>query len=462
MPTFALPTFALPVAVAVGSLVLGAMAAPHTVVARGPRYADALQAQGPVDGGGRPDLTMPGNDLLGARDATAGPVGPALPVGAPGDVVTGDPSGGRGPVRAVPAVSFSGSPTTIPGPVLAAYRAAAATVAGDDPGCRLTWPVLAGIGKVESGHARGGVLDAGGRTLAPILGPLLDGSPGVAAIPDTDGGRWDGDSVWDRAVGPMQFIPSSWRVHAADGNRDGVSDPSNVFDATLAAARYLCTGDRDLSVAGDLRQAVFGYNHSSAYVATVLAWASVYATGQVLTTASTAGSRARTGSPQRGPRSGAGGSGTAGGGTTGARPTPGGARGRAPASTTVSAAGAPASGAPASGAAAGGDSASAAGQPPSSGAAGSSAPRASEPAPTDTPTGQPRATATGTPTPTPTPTPTCPLPTGLPVVPAPTVSPGVTAPASPPDPGTPLDPCATATPTPTATDLPMPVPTPLP
>ena len=171
------------------------------------------------------------------------------------------------------------SDTAVPERVLAAYAAAAESIGRSDAGCNLTWPLLAGIGKVESGHAGGGAVDRTGLTLHPILGPVLDGGPGIAAISDSDGGRWDTDRTWDRAVGPMQFIPSSWRMFGADGNGDGRSDPNNVADAALASAGYLCSGDRDMRVERDRRAAAFSYNHSWDYVDLVLAWADAYAGG---------------------------------------------------------------------------------------------------------------------------------------------------------------------------------------
>ncbi|MBA2477576.1 MAG: hypothetical protein H0V38_03100, partial [Sporichthyaceae bacterium] len=112
----------------------------------------------------------------------------------------------------------------IPQIVLAAYRTAAETLAEVDSSCRLRWEVLAGVGRVESGHARDGLVYADGTTFEPILGPRLDGGP-YAAIPDTDDGVLDGDTVWDRAVGPMQFIPGTWAAVGADGNDDGNADP---------------------------------------------------------------------------------------------------------------------------------------------------------------------------------------------------------------------------------------------
>ncbi|GAA2785261.1 hypothetical protein GCM10010470_19210 [Saccharopolyspora taberi] len=167
----------------------------------------------------------------------------------------------------------------IPDLVLAAYQRAEQSLARTDPGCRLHWSVLAGIGHIESGHARSGRVDAKGTTTSPILGPALNGAPGVAAIPDTDGGALDGDRIWDRAVGPMQFIPSTWRRHSADGNGDGVSSPHNAFDAALASGRYLCSGSADLGQRHQLAAAIFRYNHSEAYVRSVLSYADAYARG---------------------------------------------------------------------------------------------------------------------------------------------------------------------------------------
>lgn len=168
----------------------------------------------------------------------------------------------------------------IPPVPLAAYREAAASLAATDPSCHLPWALLAGIGGIESDHARsGGSTQPGWNGVAqpPILGPLLDGSGGFAAVRDTDRGRLDGNAQWDRAVGPMQFLPSSWVSSAADGNHDGVRNPEDIYDATLGAGVYLCRSGADLSTPRGLATAAFSYNHSVSYVQAVLMLTARYA-----------------------------------------------------------------------------------------------------------------------------------------------------------------------------------------
>jgi hypothetical protein len=194
--------------------------------------------------------------------------------------VPGDPAGVGLPGIAAPG-NLPDGPLGIPGAVLDAYQFAQRTLAAVRPGCHLSWSVLAGIGLIESGHASDGRVDAFGNTLGPILGPRLDGSPGVAAIPDTDHGQLDGDTVWDRAVGPMQFIPASWRSIGVDGNGDGVANPNNIYDATVSTGIYLCAGGADLADPTQLKAAVFRYNHSAEYVNIVLQRAQAYLTGVV-------------------------------------------------------------------------------------------------------------------------------------------------------------------------------------
>ncbi|MEU1485445.1 lytic murein transglycosylase [Streptomyces sp. NPDC005752] len=183
-----------------------------------------------------------------------------------------------GPGTSVVLPAAGSSEAGIPASVLAAYKKAQQEIAGTDAACRLPWQLLAAIGKVESGQARGGKVDADGTTFSPILGPALNGQ-GFALIKDTDGGAYDGDSTHDRAVGPMQFIPSTWATWGQDGNGDGRKDPNNIHDAALAAGRYLCAGTRDLSLAADLDGAVLSYNHSTEYLRTVRSWFDYYKRG---------------------------------------------------------------------------------------------------------------------------------------------------------------------------------------
>lgn len=218
-----------------------------------------------ADGGVVPAVPMPRLPLPPLPPMATGPVN-ASPVPAHA-VVSG---GGT-----VPASYVGG----IPAIVLAAYRDAAANLARSQPNCHLPVALLAAIGKVESGHAHGGRVDANGTAVPPILGPPLDGTGGVAAIPDTDNGALDGNTTWDRAVGPMQFLPSTWRRWASDGNQDGVTDPENIWDASLAAARYLCADGRDLSTEPGVQAAVLSYNHSAAYLTLVGAWLTAYRGG---------------------------------------------------------------------------------------------------------------------------------------------------------------------------------------
>lgn len=168
----------------------------------------------------------------------------------------------------------------IPRRVLAAYVSAAKAIDRAQPTCHLRWYELAGIGYIESGNAHNGGSNAkhwNGVAKPPIFGPLLDGSAGVAWH-DTDGGRLDHNAQWERAVGPMQFMPSTWAVWGADGNRDRHQDPQQIDDASLAAAGYLCTGGgSQLDQISHLIAAVYSYNHSYDYVRAVLTVASEYA-----------------------------------------------------------------------------------------------------------------------------------------------------------------------------------------
>ncbi|MFD2840457.1 lytic transglycosylase domain-containing protein [Populibacterium corticicola] len=156
--------------------------------------------------------------------------------------------------------------TGVPSRAMHAYAGAALWLAEENPSCGIGWNTLAAIGEVESHHGGidGNVLLPDGHPRVRIIGVALSGE-GVARIRDTDGGVLDDDPEWDRAVGPMQFIPATWSQWAADGNGDGVRDPQQIDDAVLAAARYLCFAGGDLSVPGNWISAVTAYNHSIEY-----------------------------------------------------------------------------------------------------------------------------------------------------------------------------------------------------
>ncbi|MEU9072074.1 lytic transglycosylase domain-containing protein [Streptomyces sp. NPDC048306] len=179
--------------------------------------------------------------------------------------------------------------------MLSAYSNGASRITTLRPKCTgMRWSVLAGIGKVESNHAAGRHVANNGAITPRIIGARLDGSGAggnTTRFTDTDGGTWDGDASYDRAVGPMQFLPSTWAGTAGqDGNGDRVKDPHNAFDAALGAAVYLCgTGAGDLNDDAQLRAAVLRYNHAGWYADEVLQYIHQY--DQASTSAGNAGSR---------------------------------------------------------------------------------------------------------------------------------------------------------------------------
>jgi hypothetical protein len=149
-----------------------------------------------------------------------------------------------------------------------AFWRAAGKINGEAPGCNLRWTILAGISRVEGVHGTwgGSSLDGDGGTTQRITGPPLNGSRNTAVVGDTDGGLWDDDTTWDRGVGPMGFIPTSWRIFGSDGNGDGNFDPHNIYDAAEASARLLCWASAGLDTDEGLRAALFRYNRSQRYV----------------------------------------------------------------------------------------------------------------------------------------------------------------------------------------------------
>lgn len=157
--------------------------------------------------------------------------------------------------------------TGIPERALQAYAQAAVALAE----CGIGWNTLAAIGATESGHgSHGGATIASDGLVTPeVIGIALDGGESVAAVPDTDGGSYDGDTEWDRAVGPMQFIPETWEIYAQDGNGDGEANPHQIDDAALTAATLLCERGGDLTTEEGWYSAILAYNASEQYAAVV-------------------------------------------------------------------------------------------------------------------------------------------------------------------------------------------------
>ncbi|WP_300643972.1 lytic murein transglycosylase [Nocardioides sp.] len=178
-------------------------------------------------------------------------------------------------------VVSTASTSAIPSAALAAYQRAETVINSADRSCNVTWQLVAAIGRVESNHGRyaGSVLDDEGVATPGIFGIALNGTKGTRAISDTDGGQLDNDSRWDRAVGPMQFIPSTWSVVGVDADGDAQRNPQDIDDAALASAVYLCSGGDDLSTTAGQEKAVYRYNNSFDYVELVLSIMDAYASG---------------------------------------------------------------------------------------------------------------------------------------------------------------------------------------
>ncbi len=206
---------------------------------------------------------------------------PGAAVEAPASV--GSPNALAPPLSGSDAQQVVGGSSTrgIPAAALTAYQRAATVINAADPGCRIPWELVAAIGRVESDHGRfgGNHLDGDGVATPGIYGLPLDGTHGTSLIADTDDGRYDRDTVFDRAVGPMQFIPSTWAVVGVDADADSRRDPQDVDDAALGTAVYLCSGPESLATDAGRRPAVHRYNHSDSYVDLVLAVMHSYQSG---------------------------------------------------------------------------------------------------------------------------------------------------------------------------------------
>jgi membrane-bound lytic murein transglycosylase B len=160
--------------------------------------------------------------------------------------------------------------TGIPSRALAAYAGAVLAKGTDGTHCAIGWNTLAAIGYVESKHGtyKGASIADSGTVSPPIFGVALAGGA-TEHIADTDSGELDGDAEYDRAIGPMQLIPQSWRNWRVDASGDGKADPQNIDDASLATANYLCHSGGDLATENGWLTAIGSYNSAPAYIALV-------------------------------------------------------------------------------------------------------------------------------------------------------------------------------------------------
>jgi membrane-bound lytic murein transglycosylase B len=227
--------------------------------------ADSVASAAKNDGHGLPDGSAVPSQAIKAPASVPvpGAIAPAVPDGAADATVAG--------------ASTSG----IPSAALSAYQRAAQIIDAADTTCNVPWELIAAIGRVESNHGQyaGNTLNSDGVSVPGVFGPELNGKNGTQAIMDTDGGDLDQDAVYDRAVGPMQFIPSTWSSVKVDADGDGQRNPQDIDDASLASGVYLCSGTDDLSTRKGQEASVFRYNHSREYVDLVLRIMEAYSQG---------------------------------------------------------------------------------------------------------------------------------------------------------------------------------------
>ena len=170
----------------------------------------------------------------------------------------------------------------IPQTALLAYQRAADVIGQVDASCGLSWTLLAAIGRVESDHGRFGGASSGRtarRALRSAASPSTEPARSrrsVTPMPASSTGTPSGTARSD----PMQFLPSTWSVVGVDGDGDGVRSPGDIDDAALATAVFLCSAPGELDTDSGRRTAIFRYNPSNAYVASVLAADRSYRAGE--------------------------------------------------------------------------------------------------------------------------------------------------------------------------------------
>ncbi|MFG3442032.1 lytic murein transglycosylase [Nonomuraea sp. NPDC047897] len=187
--------------------------------------------------GARPDISQARvRRLLGSGaqvlSLTATPRKPRTTADQPqaGQPQADQPQAGQPRARQTPGPAAAGRPTSY----LDLYKQSATRCPG------LSWTVLAAIGQVESSHGRNN-------------GPSSAG-----------------------ALGPMQFMPATWKAYGVDGDGDGKADIWSPYDAVPGAANYLCANGAGKG-GQKLRKAIWFYNHSWDYVNKVLGIAEAYA-----------------------------------------------------------------------------------------------------------------------------------------------------------------------------------------
>jgi hypothetical protein len=254
---------ALIVALLAAAVATGAFVIPDTVGTA----AEAPPAATASPGFGFPTEAVPGGEAPGTGVPAPPPVGGGIEPGAPNQGY---------PQEALTGWAEQMSALTgIPMIAVRAYGYAELVLASAVPTCHLSWTTLAAIGRVESNHGSSGgaTLLEDGRALPAIIGLPLDGQGDRLRILDTDDGELDDDETFDRAVGPMQFIPSTWRAEAAPFR--GIADVHNINDASLAAGYYLCRG-RDLATPDGWWAAILSYNNVQSYATAVFTTANQY------------------------------------------------------------------------------------------------------------------------------------------------------------------------------------------